>query len=61
MYANFLNKPLFWGVPTDHREGQYSNIIMSELVIFKYHITILVGKHDKRDYSRNTLLKTASQ
>ncbi len=18
MYANFLNKPLFWGVPTDH-------------------------------------------
>ncbi len=25
------------------------------------HITILVGKHDKKDYSRNTLLKTASQ
>ncbi len=26
-----------------------------------YHITILVGKHDKNDYSRNTLLKTANQ
>ncbi len=23
MYANFLNKPLFWGVPTDH-EGYYT-------------------------------------
>ncbi len=25
------------------------------------HIIILVGKHDKKDYSRNTLLKTANQ
>ncbi len=25
------------------------------------HINILVGKHDKKDYSRNTLLKTANQ
>ncbi len=25
------------------------------------HITILVGKHDKEDYSQNTLLKTANQ
>ena len=21
MYANFLNKPLFWGVPTDHNKS----------------------------------------
>ncbi len=22
MYANFLNKPLFWGVPTDHMSSK---------------------------------------
>ncbi len=47
MYANFLNKPLFWGVPTDHeyfnRYEMAKMILLFYYTLFTNNFTICIG------------------